>query len=69
MLICLSASANSHPTPPLQPFLQMQPQRLNQQHLRKVFSDQDAARLWLAHSCIIRSRHQRKAALSDSLRI
>ena len=32
---------------PSRPFRQMQPQRLNEQHMRKVLSDQDAARLWL----------------------
>jgi hypothetical protein len=29
-------------------FRQVQPQILNQQHVGKVLSDQDAARLWLA---------------------
>ena len=46
--ICLSASAKSQPTPPCEPFRQMQPQRLDQHHVGEMLRDQKAARLRLA---------------------
>ena len=36
------------PNAPAQPFRQMQPQGLNQHHVREMLCDQKAARLWLA---------------------
>src|SRR5271155_4634113 len=46
-LICLSARAKSHPTPPLNPSARCS-RSLNQQHMGEVLSDQNAARPWLA---------------------
>ena len=48
-LICLSASANSQPTPAGDTFRQMQPQRLHQHHVRQLLRDQRPTRLWVAH--------------------
>ena len=52
-----------------QPFRQMQPQGLNQHHVGECCATRKPPGCGSRSSCIIRSRDQRSAALSDSFRI